>query len=88
MVEFRGVELTPEQFRIAMECETPEDLMAACKKINIEITKAEAERALERLAEIDLTPEQLKAIAGGYSWDEFKGDVADLAHKAKKTVTC
>ncbi len=81
MMEYKGVALTPEQFRIALECETPEDLMAACKKINIEITKEEAERALSRLAEIDLTPEQLQAIAGGYSWKELREDVGGAIRK-------
>ena len=81
MMEFRGVELTPEQVRVAMECETPEDLVAACKKINIDITKAEAEKALENLSDINLTKEQMQAIAGGYSWEEFKEDGARIAEK-------
>ena len=81
MMEYKGVELTPEQFRVAMGCETPEELMAACRQINIEITKEEAERAIERLAEIDLTPEQLQAIAGGYSWKELREDVGGAIRK-------
>ena len=74
MMKFRDVELTPEQVRKAMECDTPEELMAACKEINIVITKEEAEKALENLAEIDLSHDQMKAIAGGGAaevWDEF-----------------
>ena len=42
MVKFKGVELTPEQVRKAMECDTPEELVAACKEIDIDITKEEA----------------------------------------------
>ena len=74
MMKFRDVELTPEQVRKAMECDTPEELMAACKEINVVITKEEAEKALENLAEIDLSHDQMKAIAGGGAeevWDEF-----------------
>ncbi len=91
MMEYKGVELTPEQFRVAMGCETPEELMAACRQINIEITKEEAERAIERLAEIDLTPEQLQAIAGGYSWKELREDVGgkirEICVKARE-ISC
>ena len=75
MMKFRDVELTPEQVRIAMECDTPEELMAVCKEINIDLTKEEAENALANLAEVDLTPEKMKAIAGGYSAEEFGEDV-------------
>lgn len=72
MMKFRGVELTPEQVRTAMECDTPEELMAACKEIDINITQEEAEKALENMAEIDLTHDQMKAIAGGGSdYDQF-----------------
>ena len=65
MMKFKGVELTPEQVQKAMECDTPEELMAVCKEINIDITKEEAEKALENLEDIDLTSEEMKAIAGG-----------------------
>ena len=67
MMKFRDVELTPEQVRVAMECDTPEELMEICKEINIDITKEEAEKALENMAEVDLTHDQMKAIAGGIS---------------------
>ena len=66
MMKFRDVELTPEQVRVAMECDTPEELMAVCKEINIDITKEEAEKTLENLEDIDLTSEEMKAIAGGW----------------------
>ena len=65
MLKFKDVELTPEQVRKAMECDTPEELMAICKEIHIDITKQEAEKALENMAEVDLTHEQMKSIAGG-----------------------
>ncbi len=65
MVKFKGVELTPEQVRKAIECDTPEKLVAACREIGIDATVEEAEKALENLAEIDLTPEQMKTVAGG-----------------------
>lgn len=74
MLKFKDVELTPEQVRKAMECDTPEELMAICKEIHIDITKQEAEKALENLAEIDLSHDQMKAIAGGGAkevWDDF-----------------
>ena len=86
MMKFRDVELTPEQVRKAMECDTPEELMAACKEINIVITKEEAEKALENLAEIDLTHEQMKAIAGGEGgYDQF---VKAFAKNLEETFSC
>ena len=36
MMKFRDVELTPEQVRKAMECDTPEELVAACREIGID----------------------------------------------------
>ena len=75
MMKFRDVELTPEQVRKAMECDTPEELMAACKEINIVITKEEAEKALENLAEIDLSHDQMKAIAQSRAADSADKEV-------------
>ncbi|MBR5908566.1 MAG: hypothetical protein IKZ66_01170 [Schwartzia sp.] len=65
MVTIKGVELTPEQVQRGMECDTPEELKAACKEIGIDVTVEEAEKFLENMEDIDLTSEQMKAVAGG-----------------------
>ncbi len=75
MVKFRDVKLTPDLVRRAMQCQTPGELMAALREIDIDITKEEAEKALENLAEIDLSSEQMKAVAGGNNgWDDVRKD--------------
>ena len=65
MITIKGVELTPEQVQRGMECDSPEELKAACKEIGIDVTVEEAEKFLENMEDIDLTPEQMKAVAGG-----------------------
>ena len=57
--------LTKEKFEKAMECKTPEELIALAKKGGIEITKAEAEAYLDELQDFELDPETLKKVAGG-----------------------
>ena len=88
MVKFKGVELTPDQVRKAMECDTPEELVAACKEIDIDITKEEAEKALENMAEVDLTREQMKAIAGGMSSEEWDRIGNESVEALKEMFSC
>ncbi len=88
MVKFRDVELTPEQVRRAMECDSPEALMAACREIDIDITKEEAEKALENMAEVDLTPEQMKRIAGGISSEEMDRIGNESIDALKEMFSC
>ena len=65
MITIKGVELTPEQVHRGMQCDTPEELIAACREIGIDVTVEEAEKFLENMEDIDLTSEQMKAVAGG-----------------------
>ncbi|MBR5908567.1 MAG: hypothetical protein IKZ66_01175 [Schwartzia sp.] len=65
MVTIKGVEMTPEQVHRGMQCDTPEELIAACKEIGIDVTAEEAENFLENMEDIDLTSEQMKTVAGG-----------------------
>ena len=64
-MKFKGHELTREELMRAMECETPEELMELVKKIDIEITREEAEAYLETMEELELSPEETEAVAGG-----------------------
>ena len=65
MITIKGVELTPEQVHRGMQCDTPEELIAACREIGIDVTVEEAEKFLENMEDIDLTSEQMKTVAGG-----------------------
>ncbi len=58
-------ELTAEQIRKAMECETAEELMEFAKSEGFEITQEEAEAYLEELSVIELDKEDLDRVAGG-----------------------
>ena len=66
-------ELTAEQIRKAMECETAEELMEFAKSEGFEITQEEAEGYLEELSDIELDKENLKKVAGGYNICENYG---------------
>ena len=57
--------LTKEQIAMAMECETPEELIALAKTEGIEITKEEAEAYIEELENFELDAEALDQVAGG-----------------------
>ena len=57
--------LTKEQIAMAMECETPEELIELAKKAGIEITKEQTEAYLEELQDVELDPEALENVAGG-----------------------
>ena len=57
--------LTKEQIAMAMECETPEELIELAKKAGIEITKEQAEAYLEELQDVELNQETLDKVAGG-----------------------
>ena len=56
---------TKEQIEKAMECKTPEELIALAKKEGIEITKEQAEAYLEELQNVELSHETLGKVAGG-----------------------
>ena len=55
--------LTKEQIAMAMECETPEELIALAKKGGFEITKEEA--YLDELQNVELDNAALDKVAGG-----------------------
>jgi len=59
-------DLTEEQVRKAMACDTPEELVALAKAEGVELTKDEAEAYLSEMADVDLDSAQLKQVAGGY----------------------
>ncbi len=58
-------ELTKELIEKAMQCETPEDLIALAKSEGIELTKEEAEAYLAELTDFELDEAVLKEVAGG-----------------------
>ncbi len=78
MPKINGKEIPKELLAKAMACDSPEELMAACKEIGIDVTVEEAEKFLENMADIDLTSEQLKAVAGGDEASAGAGRLAEM----------
>ena len=65
--------LTKEMIEKAMECETPEELIALAKKGGFEITKEEAEAYLDELQNVELDNAALDKVAGGNCYSDLSG---------------
>ena len=64
-MKYKGVELTGEQLRAGMQCESAEEFRALCGKLDIQMTPEEAKKAFATLDDVDLSPEEMRAITGG-----------------------
>ena len=67
-------ELTKEMVAKAMQCETPEELIALAKSEGIELTKEEAEAYLAEMDDMELDNATLKQVAGGECYSACEGD--------------
>jgi len=56
---------TKEQIEKAMECETPEELIAMAKEAGVELTLEQAKAYLEELQDVELDNATLDKVAGG-----------------------
>ncbi len=56
---------TKEQIEKAMECETPEELIALAKAEGFTLTKEEAEAYLSEMDNMELDEDALDNVAGG-----------------------
>ena len=65
--KFDPKNFTKEQIEAAMACETPEALAALAKENGVELTADEAKQYFAEMEnfEIDLSDEQMQAVAGG-----------------------
>ena len=61
-------EITKEMLAKAMQCETPEELIALAKSEGIELTKEETEAYLAEMDDMELDDATLKQVAGGESY--------------------
>ena len=64
-MKFKGQEIPREVVEKAMQCDTPEELVALAKEQGFEITTEQAEAYLAEMEDIDLDSAQLKQVAGG-----------------------
>ena len=58
---------------MAMECETPEELIELAKKAGIEITKEQADAYIEELENFELDNAVLDKVAGGNCYSDLSG---------------
>ena len=65
--------ITKEMLEKAVQCKTPEDLIALAKTEGIEITKTEAEAYLAELDNCELDGAALDKVAGGKFCSGYKG---------------
>jgi len=56
---------TKEQIGKAMECETPEELIALAKEEGVELTLEQAKAYFEELENVELDEKALDKVAGG-----------------------
>ena len=69
-MKFKGQEISKEVVEKAMQCDTPEELMALAKEHGFEITTKQAEAYLAELEDFDLDSEQMKKVSGGMLLDK------------------
>ena len=63
--------MTKEMLTKAMNCETPEELLALAKENGLELTLEEAKACLDRLEDFDmeLSEADMASVAGGGCWN-------------------
>lgn len=64
-MKINGQEISREVLAKALQCDTPEELVALAKENGFEITTKQAEAYLVEMEDIDLDSAQLKQVAGG-----------------------
>ena len=61
-------ELTPEQIQKGLACKSLEEFQAFVKDQGFDLEEDEAQAYFEEMYEMELTEEELQAVAGGGSW--------------------
>ena len=74
-MKFKGQEIPREVVEKAMQCDTPEELVALAKEQGFEITMKQAEAYLVDLEDFDLDSEQMKKVSGGILIDVISDKV-------------
>jgi len=64
-MKINGQEISRAVVGKALQCDTPEELMALAKEHGFEITTEQAKAYLAEMEDIDLDSEQMKKVAGG-----------------------
>ena len=67
-------EISKELIAKALQCDSPEELVALAKTEGIEITVEQAESWFEEMEDINLSSDQMKQVAGGKVWNTCPWD--------------
>lgn len=67
-MEFTFDDLTPEQIQKGMACKSLEEFQAFVKSEGFDLDEDEAQAIFEDMYEMELSSEQLDAVAGGLPW--------------------
>ena len=67
-------EISKELIAKAMQCDSPEELVALAKTEGIEMTPKQAEAFFEQMEDFDLSSDQMKQVAGGKVWNTCPWD--------------
>ena len=73
-MKIKGKEISKELIAKAMQCDSPEELVALAKTEGIEITVEQAESWFEEMEDINLSSDQMKQVAGGKVWNTCPWD--------------
>ena len=73
-MKINGKEISKELIAKAMQCDSPEELVALAKAEGIEMTPKQAEAFFEKMEDFDLSSDQMKQVAGGNSdfWNLYE----------------
>lgn len=62
-------DLTPEQIQKGMACKSLDEFKAFVQSEGLDLDEAEAQALFEDMYEMELSAEELDAVAGGLPWD-------------------
>ena len=76
-------EITKEMIAKALQCETPDELIALANSEGIELTKEEAEAYLVELEDFELDSDVLQKVAGGGVYDTVSTIIKEVPNVVK-----
>ena len=76
-------EITKEMIAKALQCETPDELIALANSEGIELTKEEAEAYLAELEDFELDSDVLQKVAGGGIYETVNTIIKEVPNVVK-----
>ena len=77
-------ELTSEQIQKGMACKSLEEFQAFVKGQGFDLEEDEAQAFFEEMYEMELTDEELEAVAGGNYWDGTSAEECPDYHDGRR----